>query len=68
MILIYLIYCAKCQVDTGLATSNLNILAEIPYTCPKCEHKGKGTDNYHSIDREKYLEDYEELENNKSKK
>lgn len=67
MNLIYLINCAKCQTDTGLATNNFSIIKEIPYTCPQCGHKGKGGDDYQTIDQEKYLEGYEELQKEKDK-
>ncbi len=66
MSLIYLINCAKCQADTKVATSNLSIISEITYTCPKCGHKGKGSNNYCTINQEKYLEGYEELKKEKA--
>ena len=65
MPLIYLIHCSKCQVDTRIATSNLKIVSEIPYTFPKCGHKGKGSDNYYTINQEEYLQGYEEVEEEK---
>ncbi|RHZ37432.1 hypothetical protein [endosymbiont GvMRE of Glomus versiforme] len=61
MTLIYLIQCSNCQKDTGIATINPNILEEISFTCDQCGQKGLGTDNYRTMEREKYLEGFEEV-------
>lgn len=59
---LFLIICSRCQQETGLATTNKNVLAEMTYKCEKCQHTGKGIDNYQEIDRDKYLEGFELIE------
>ena len=62
MNLIYLIFCDKCNKETGIATTNKNNLDNMPYQCDQCGHKGVGTKNYQTIEKEKYLEGYEKID------
>ncbi|CFW93272.1 protein of unknown function (DUF2296 domain) [endosymbiont DhMRE of Dentiscutata heterogama] len=59
---LFLILCSQCQQETGLATTNKNILAEMTYKCHQCGQEGNGSDNYKQTDRSKYLEGFELME------
>jgi hypothetical protein len=60
--LIYLIFCSKCNKDAGVATSNKDVLTNIPYQCHQCGHKSEKADNYQTIEKDKFLEGHEKIE------